>query len=532
VATQRLTIFLLRDVKTADDAIEPGLLKALQRRSLGSSSLDGAFYSSISHVNRPSWASYVDPLVSGGRLDNLKSASASGLLIIKAESNFFALTFGYGRSMLDLSKIERRFGLKVALNVIDGNRIRSMDTKTFDDLVVSRNTQTSRTSALPTFGVDILKDILRAVTGIAPEGSPFKSLSGSDALVLSTTAKPTELSSLLKTLLGHYKETKYKSQFGWVDHLAEVRDLGTIAALETQLIAELSVQDTVSAHMAMPENLEWEDIDFFNIQPNRDLIYEELDLDAYLAQDSTDAAHLTIDQLKTRKVKVKFASASTAIGRWTIYQCLVAEHRLNGSLYALVEGRWFSVAKSLVEEVDKAIAAIPSSSIALPTSKAGESEGDYNARAAATSNELTLLDKNLVAPAGATTKLEFCDLMGSDGSLIHVKRKTRSSTLSHLFAQGEVSARALVDGELRNQVRKAIKKSRGDEDATPWLSSVPPSSGTFTRDKLTITYAIIADSKAGGVDWLPFFSRLNLMQTTRSLVTLGYNVHLLRIPVS
>jgi len=148
------------------------------------------------------------------------------------------------------------------------------------------------------------------------------------------------------------------------------------------------------------------------------------------------------------------------------------------------------------------------------------------------STDLTLLDRELVAPDGAKSRIEFCDLLSADGSIVHVKRKSRSSTLSHLFAQGHVSAEALVDGALRDQVRAAIQQSAGTSDSSAWLSLVPPSGSALDRDKVTITYAVIANSSATGIEWLPFFSRLTLMQTVRDLNRLGFTkVALVRVPV-
>jgi uncharacterized protein (TIGR04141 family) len=530
---QRLTIFLLRDVADFEDALAEDVANALDASELTQASgLTGRFYSKKSFGRRPGWATYLDPVVEGG-VQGPESSSASGLLLLRVDGFTFALTFGYGRSFLDQARIERRFGLKVALNLIDERQIRSLDTKKFDEMVVSTNTQTSRTTELPTFGVDILRDILRAVTGKAPGASGYKSLSGADALVLGVDNPVTDLPALLRDLYKHYTATRYQVAFGWVDHLAEVKDPTLANALDEKLVIQLKALDTSTTHMAMPENLDWEDIEHFRFAPTRKRIYDELDLDEYLAQKATDAANLTVSLLKSRKVSVKFLRSADADTRWSVYQCLVSEQRLNGLLYALIEGRWFSIADSLVKQVDAAIAAIPSATVTLPAGLPGESEGAYNARAASASPDLTLLDKELVAPDGSKTRIEFCDLMSTDGSLVHVKRKSRSSTLSHLFAQGHVSAEALVDGTLRDQVRSAIQRAAGTSDATRWLDLVPPSSSVPDRGKVTVTYAVIANTKAAGVEWLPFFSRLTLMQTVRDLNRLGFTkVALMRVPVA
>lgn len=186
-----------------------------------------------------------------------------------------------------------------------------------------------------------------------------------------------------------------------------------------------------------------------------------------------------------------------------------------------------------MSQVNAAVAAIPQSTVALPAARSGESEASYNARAASTIPELTLLDKHLVAPAGANSRIDFCDLISTDGSLVHVKRKSRSSTLSHLFAQGHVSAETLVDETLREQVRVAITTAAGNHDCSKWLALVPPGTSPLERDKLTITYAVITNSKAEGAQWLPFFSRLTLMQTVRDLNRLGFmKVALVRVPLT
>lgn len=530
--TQRLTIFLLRDVDDFGDSIADDVAETLDVQDLTQASgLTGRFYSKKSFSRKPAWAGYLDPAVEGG-VQGLRTSSASGLLLLRVDDHTFALTFGYGRSFLDQRRIERRFGLKVSLNLIDEHQIRSLDTKKFDEMVVSTNTQTSRTTELPTFGVDVLRDILRAVTGKAPESSDYKSLSGADALVLGVDKPVTDLPAMLRDLHAHYSDTKYQAAFGWVDHLSEVKDPNLVDALDDELVKQLKASDTSATHIAMPENLDWGDIEHFFIAPTRKRIYPELDLDEYLAQAATDAVNLTVALLKGRRVSVKFLRNADADSRWSVYQCLVSEQRLGGALYALIEGRWFAIADTLVEQVDRAIEAIPTASMTLPAGLPGEAEDEYNARAAAASSSLVLLDKKLVAPDGATTRIEFCDLLSTDGSLIHVKRKSRSSTLSHLFAQGHVSAEALVDGTLRDRVRTAIQTAAGSCDASEWLDLVPPSASPLDRDRVTVTYAVIANSKATGVEWLPFFSRLTLMQTVRDLSRLGFaKVSLVRVPV-
>ncbi|MFY0578048.1 DUF6119 family protein [Cystobacter fuscus] len=53
--------------------------------------------------------------------------------------------------------------------------------------------------------------------------------------------------------------------------------------------------------------------------------------------------------------------------------------------------------------------------------------------------------------------MEACDLFSASGQFIHVKRKLRSSSLSHLFSQGTVAAETFLgDEKFRKDVKKAV----------------------------------------------------------------------------
>ncbi len=116
------------------------------------------------------------------------------------------------------------------------------------------------------------------------------------------------------------------------------------------------------------------------------------------------------------------------------------ETELDGHLYLLSEGEWFVVEHDFAAEVTAGVASIPAIDLHLPTSRRGEQESVYNTRAADECG-LALLDRKTFKFGGSP--IEVGDLVSPAGHLIHVKRKTQSSTLSHLFAQGRVSAEAL-----------------------------------------------------------------------------------------
>jgi uncharacterized protein (TIGR04141 family) len=137
-ARQRLTVFLLQDVNDFSDALDDEA-RPNEVNLASDVGLNGRFYWQAKQGGAPEWMTFMSPALS--EIPTLRTASSSGLLVLKCDERFFALTFGYGRGLMDQSKIVRQFGLRAVLNTIDPAQIRSLDTKTFEDMVVARNTQ-------------------------------------------------------------------------------------------------------------------------------------------------------------------------------------------------------------------------------------------------------------------------------------------------------------------------------------------------------------------------------------------------------
>jgi uncharacterized protein (TIGR04141 family) len=451
--------------------------------------------------------------------------------VVQVDGRFYAFTFGYGRGLLNPRKIVPQFGLRVALNRIDPRQIRSLDTKTFEDMVVSRATQASKSSELPTFGVDVSRDILRAVTGQPNDDKIGKRLSGSDALVVNVDTSSLNLEDLCRRCYEAFADDAYKADFAWIDHLAVVTDTVNIDQLNDLLVQQLRNGDTSRTHMAMPEPIDWEDIDAFRIAGTRDRDYEDLDLDSYLQALGPKHTAIDLAVLKSRRVSVRFNRTGQFDARWTLYQCLVTEQRLHNRLHVLIEGRWFAVSDSLVVEVDQFANSLPVPTSSLIQATPGELEANYNRRLAdSRPGEMLLLDKKIKRPGGAASGIELCDVFSRDGEFIHVKRKSRSATLSHLFAQGSVSATTFVgDAEYREQLRTLISSEAPQPERPQWLDLIPPAGTEVDRRRYKIAYVVITNSSATGTDWLPFFSKLNLMQNGRQLKRMGFEVDLARV---
>ncbi len=89
--------------------------------------------------------------------------------MIKASEATMAITFGYGRHLLDMGCFVTDFGIKTALNTLNHDTLRSIDVVTLDEQGVQKKSQASRSTSVDVFGIDISKDLLRGVTGSPKE---------------------------------------------------------------------------------------------------------------------------------------------------------------------------------------------------------------------------------------------------------------------------------------------------------------------------------------------------------------------------
>jgi uncharacterized protein (TIGR04141 family) len=147
----------------------------------------GSVWLSADSTTAPSWLTFVR---SGTSVPAVKNQSNSCIVILVAAGRLFAVCFGYSRSWIDSRRIERRFGMRVALNSIDPEAIRSVDRDEFEYVTRSSRIQTSRMTTLDDFGIDVQRDLLRSVTGRPLDQKFAEHITGADNLIISVQSAP------------------------------------------------------------------------------------------------------------------------------------------------------------------------------------------------------------------------------------------------------------------------------------------------------------------------------------------------------
>jgi uncharacterized protein (TIGR04141 family) len=515
-----LSIFLLKEsVRGFRDAVrDPDAVEWLQ-----ASGVRGVVALGSATQKTPWWAGYLAPhLESGNAISALHNSSTAALLIIEAAERHFAFAFGYGRHLLDPEGYEQDFGLKVALNTVEPDRLMSVDARTIDELTMHTRRDVSRGSSFAAFGLDVTRDLVRAVTGPPRDETLGRRASGSDALTLLTRAQFSDLPTLCERLLDAYGADDYKERFAWIDHLRRVRDPSVIARLNEALIERIRAGELTDIYLAPPEPMPWERLDGFTFSTRRD--EDDFDPDprisAYL-ETVKEIEEIDLVRLKRDRVIAVAADTGAPLESWNVFKCIVFEAREGDILYALTGGDWYSVSVSFADDVLRFARELPDLDLPLPPATTGVDEKDYNRQAAEALGALSLDRQLVVTPAG--DRIELCDLLTRDRQLVHVKRRGSSSTLSHLFSQGVVSAELLA----REAAFRAAARTKASEFAGDYGAVLPHDRPD--RDEWEVAFVVITRSRRDTPLTLPFFSLVNLRSAALRLRDLGYRVSVLQV---
>lgn len=513
--TYKFTIFLMKeDVQNYEECIDKEKkVSYMEFKEL--KGIEGVVVIADSTVKVPGWV-YLLNQYTENDINIKNNISNKAVMLIRVKNRIMALTFGYGRSLLREESIERNFGLKSALNMLDSKKIRSIKTSTVEDMIIHTQKQSSYATEQEEFSLNEMSDIVTSITGKVKNDILGNYVSGKDSLSVSVKLFPLDLIDKLEYYLSAYESDEYKAEgFEWIDNVGEVRDKNVTRLLDNELVKKIKSKDITNIYASPPETIEWERIRGFMVtgmgkrEDDFENYKEHIELSDYIENISLDID--LINKLKRDKVKVLYKDEQIDCIS-SIYQALVAQVKYNGELYILCNSCWYKINNDFYNTVKSFVSKIPISDIDLPNCNKNEKEGDYNLRVSEIDG-YALMDKKLVGVEGGYRHIEACDIFTNKKQFVHVKNKSASAQLSHLFSQGKVSAECFIrDREYRKQVYNKIKKTLGRDIFN--YRNKPDS------DEYEVVYAIISDKPGNVEDVIPFFSMVNLMMSIRELETM------------
>lgn len=474
-----------------------------------------------------SWAGTLHALT--GEAIQLGNETAAAVLFIRDDDEqAWALTYGMGFQLLDQTRVDGGFGQRIAIRTADPRDLNSLTRTTLD-----HRSRTDRFSIpggdhLRGFGVGdygeivsrlVAKAELKALTGGA---KPIR-IRGADALSVPLGKKPEQLVKDLD-VLSKILDTDPPADLAVLEQLVAVRNNPElIEALEEDLEEALTDPKKASRlslswpHERIEEN---SPATSFKIRgaghsASRKVYDGDPTLSDLLAPLAKAGKGKRLESLKAVRVMLyRDADATEPISaaipglHW-----LAFETDRDGKRYCLHDGRWYLMDQDYAEKLRARTQAIldRKPSFNLPDWPLGDAESVYNHHLA---DELggTFLDAKLIRTVLHRRGIEACDVLTSDGVLIHVKDLKASAPASHLLAQALVSTDALLhDEEARTKLRELVKAEGGNP--------------TSVSDKVrTVVLGLGHHGKPLSADSLFTFTQVTLARQVAALEAQGVEV--------
>jgi uncharacterized protein (TIGR04141 family) len=477
----------------------------------------GSLFIQKSQDRAPKWALLFEGYLS---LKSLEATSFSGALFASLGARSYILAFGQsGRFLIKSDVCEERFGLICALNSIDPGSFRAIDVQSLDAIQSQTRIQAGEATTPDQFGLDVEQDMLKAIVGVPKNPVLGSRMAGSDPLSVSVKLDLDDLPQLLAAYRTKFETDLSSADYEWVNNISIVKSSALISELESRLDKKLSKRELDDIWLSIPEIIEWNTVVGFMYTHGRREIHSDISMDGFL-KTVKPGITLNLNLLRERMVTCADSDHQAVLNRWPVFKCLYAEVAHGNRKYILNGGKWYEISTDFEVRTNQDFAKIRRSKLTFPVYNGG-GEGEYNkAIADAHPTQYALLDDvHKIFHGGGHGQVEVCDLLSVNRELIHVKIYSKSSVLSHLFAQGFVSGQLIqIDANFRGKVRAKLK---GPFQKLINVTTKP------AQDDFTIVYAIISSVK--GALHLPFFSRVNLNNTAKVLKGFGYKVELLKI---
>jgi uncharacterized protein (TIGR04141 family) len=449
---------------------------------------------------------------------------------------YLALTQGMGHLAIDHARVEDDFGLTVGMNTIDPTKVRGVDARELGTRTQVKRLRANFEGEVWELDFDPEVEMVGGMEGTPQELDFADQVSGSESVSLFRQITWDQLEEVCRLLLEKYYSHDYKKRFRFAANKRRVKNKKNIAVLDERLREMLRDRQSERLSMVLPidaaDNVVTSELQI----PGRGQPLALAPFSVKALFQSLDAASL--NEFEPRKLTIQhFDANGTLIKATSLYKHLVCELEISdprGQIHVLADGRWYEVAKKHIDKVRQRLQSLPVLSLPhlpplhwSPNPNPGgkyrhEREDEYNSRIAGKFG-LALFDKKLFRDKlGGNSRIEVCDLLGSDGRFYCVKKYEGSSDLSHLFGQGMISVELFVDMQ---EYREFTAERIGSTFTPPFNASSDRHIG------LKLVYAIVCPDHFILPNDLPFFAQASLAHHVKRVKRCGFDVELAKIIV-
>lgn len=534
----KLRIFLFKDnIKNLDECFDIDKIKKKQnyKEMKFSSNIEAKGYiwnNSINEDDKPKWFNIIDSFNdhNSDKISVEKNTSHS-IFVLKVNQRIFGFNFGQGYWAFNTEKIERDFGLRIFLNVVD--KFNNLSSLSINDNVINKKLDTNKSNDINIFAPNKDIDIVKSFVGTVKEN--YKNLflekisANLDSISMNYNIENVEIdlinlcSELIK--INSIKDYEKNVNYKWIINKKIETDPVILEKINQKILNDLINQNDNLQLMLFDLSFEKLTTSYFKYALNdgtkhRSLKqFNEINIKDYYSEVLN--RDIKINVLQDLKRHVILDENDNIIDN--IYNALIAEIEMDNSIYILCQGKIFKISKDYKNEMDNFLESLinESNDIKLPDCKYDE-ESDYNTKLSNESGYITLDAKNITIRD--YDKFEICDVLSDKKEFFCIKHRNSSSTLSHLFNQGLNSVKILKnDKNLRekanNTIKEALNKKSQNININENFSNYEITDNSLKNS--TIVFSVI-DNKTNKRK-LPFFSIISLKQAVDLLHEQGYN---------
>jgi uncharacterized protein (TIGR04141 family) len=478
------------------------------------------------------------------------STTASAALFLQVDEVHYALAFGQGWRYLRESKVDRQFGLDVAVRLLDPDEIRQITRWALSAKSRVDRNMVPGGQGLWAFGLREHAELVRNLTGKVDGGAAVDltyvrrrgtyrnfrlSLECGDGLHAPLGIEGESLVSDLRELTRVVDAMDVHPRLEplqWVRRLVPSNDLCEV--LDSTAVDLLAEPDPVRGEIGIAYPARY--YDGPGVQRYRGNIGSVvIDTDELTIEHLQDGVrhHPRDDYLRVlRSSSIEgLDDAGLSLGgdvsalHWMAAEVIDPTYR-----FVLLDGDWYELGEKYLNHVDRVVSeafkntppwTLPRWEDAPRNEDGIVVEGAYNRYVADTDHRFLCLDRKLVKTRIHPRGFETCDLLGPDNVLVHVKKvssDTGSSVLSHLFAQGLVAVESLTDQATWNKYVELV----GKQDAAR--------ADALGHRPAGLVYAIHRSDKPLEPNTLFTFARSALVSASVALTTHGIPLQISVIP--
>lgn len=481
----QISIYLAKPGKAFNEVInwDEGL-RAKRRFSehqldLGDAACSLIYFETLVPKANPPWLEFANSKLTEGERITFRatSKSANGILGLAIDGHLFIATFGRSAGACLVRKaLEPDFGIKAAMNLCGSDEIRQTRTQSHSITPTHIDRQVAQPSDSFSFGLGESED-LRAISAHM-KSDPRITLQGRDHLTIKIIGDEKlgweDLVRHCRVFIGAYDKRDY------VDLFPNYRNFKSASEPESEeldglLISKLRKGDFSDIKLWIPEFVPDDEYSYSyaDREIKENTIYSFLSPDQLASEMKLDS--ITAKSLKAKRIYAYSHADSRVVSEkwWSLYDCVIFEHKLRDGYFLLSNGDWRLVDPQFYDTVTNFIktqvreepceALYANISIANVKEMKNKEEM-FNAEACERRPQTVHFDQAKLKIGGGRKDKEFCDFLDltDDGvmRIINCKPYKGSTALTYLFAQTRFYCESfLKDKTFLDAIRDHISKS-------------------------------------------------------------------------